>query len=293
MIWVYTEQYNGPQSSVVPAYVQSNPGTYGASPTSGQGGWWTHVNGPNGTVLTLWRANEMNRLIALGQHICSHILPDGYTVDTSPWIEAVSGMQAESAALPTSSDTTYSDSAWAMQLEALADAMATACPHTITGNIINWMASNTAVNPVITNMVANGAAMGSTDTFASSSQFTSGWLAWMGQNGAGSSDQRGKLPWLGAVQSTELGDESSYTSTPPALFSVNNNTFQTSHIRWQMVTWESGANAANNYYGTAGSLSAWQANPGAQTSSELYQMVNSPLTHTACPTSYVNGCNTD
>jgi hypothetical protein len=185
---------------IIPNYILQNPATYGPGPTSGVtnkgGGYWTTTGSAGdhsgqGSVIAYWRTSVINRLIALFTAMANHVLPDGYTCDTSPYFEWIR-LYLESTdgpENPTSNDSppgngltgNAADPTWInpsgstlganQQLVNLGSAVTTAWPHT---NIIQAQnyAGNTGYEDVA--LLAQYAAIrngfGGPDTFG----FTSG-----------------------------------------------------------------------------------------------------------------------
>jgi hypothetical protein len=135
----------------VPAYML-NSSAYGASPVSGQYGWWTTTGASgvgSGSGIAFWRPAVMARLQALMTAMANHVLPDGYTVDTSPYIEWIkpyletSDPPANSGTVSgTAADATFTTNSYLTQLEALNSTMNSVFPHTNYATPANFTAGN-------------------------------------------------------------------------------------------------------------------------------------------------------
>jgi hypothetical protein len=296
ILWVQHENYFSKNpTDYLPTYL-INTSAYGSSPTSGQYGWWTGV-GSSGGQGAIWRSAVMSRLIALGHAICSHKLPDGYTVDASPYFEALFTMQSETAARPPASDASFTTAGFVSEMQALNLAMEAACPHTMVGSINNYAPDTGSTNSITQNGATTLTAGADGDTFGLSSGTTPvgalqglTWGQYSFIGGYGGIDLRGKLPFLASVQSTEVGDQTYFA--PQDLYNQANQTLHATHMLWANVTWETGAHVQGNYLGSATSLSQWQSNPSGY-GGMLYIITENSLSHTACPSLFTQGCNTN
>jgi hypothetical protein len=310
--------FSGTGTVVTPTYMLNNS-TYGASPTSGSYGFWT-ANGYSGAgtgqVTAIWRPAVMNRFIALVQALAAHRLPDGYTVDTSPYIESVQ-FPSETADLPSYgiNDSTYSDSTYITELQALATAAAAAYPHTNVVMRNNYLENATPTYSLELSLPSARNASGGPDIFGYSSGqnvtstgcglggVTWGQAAYIGlKPGSGSgnwvsggTNLIGTVPYIGTIQNTEMVAEYGCYYTPADLFRQANTTLHATHLAWQYDAGfpQSGQNAEDvtaNWFGNAGNQSAW--NSGKDTAGGVLTTIyNNTLTNTSCPSSYNNSCN--
>jgi len=309
-----------PSQAAVPDYIL-NSSTYGPvgpdgshngySVSSGMGSGACGSQGACGAIAAIYRASVMNRAIALMQALAAHTLPDGYTVDTSPYVEAVIPILETATTVPVGvNDSTWSDANTIAQLGRLEAAMNTAFPHTNIAIPSNWMSTNGNAGVVVQNLLPSRAGESGPDTFGYSSgqgsgggltALTPGQLSYIG--GMGGTDMRGLLPEIANVQNTELIGEYGHYYAPCDILQQGAQTLHATHMTWQIVTGMPGSGMSSqdvtaNWYGSAGSQSSW--NGGGDTAGGvLTTIVNntycnggSALTTTACPTSYTSGCNT-
>jgi len=117
-IYVMNEDWfssGNPATRNLPDYLL-NSSAYGpVGPDGIHYGYWT-MSGSGGagtgSSAALWRPSVMGRVIALGRALAAHVLPDGLTVDTSPYVEMVA-MFGETSQQPSpATDSTYSGSRW-------------------------------------------------------------------------------------------------------------------------------------------------------------------------------------
>lgn len=274
-LYINTEANSGRLTNMVPSYILNNPSTYGSSPTAGQGGWWTNPNG--GVTFAHWRPSVSSRLMAFYQALGAHVLPDGFSVDTSPYIEWVSPY-GESAELAPA-DPSWSASAWLTELKLIMSTCRTAFPHTNIAMTNNFSSSQSDTNAIEQLLPSNVCAASGPDVFPNSP--TWGQASYLG--GSGGIDLRGKVAYIASVQSTEQGDGSYFSA--PTIFAYANSTLQSSHMAWAIISWTPGGHVDSNYLGSASSLAQWNTNP-AGFGGVLRTITTNPLTHTAYPTSY-------
>jgi hypothetical protein len=124
----------------VPSYMLASS-SYGPGPGGGSGyGYWTTTGASGlggGSTIAYWRPAVIARLQALMTAMANHVLPDGYTVDTSPYIEWVKPY-LETSDPPANSNTVYGSAAdptfstngFMTQLQAINTTMASVFPHT-------------------------------------------------------------------------------------------------------------------------------------------------------------------
>jgi hypothetical protein len=134
----------------VPSYVL-NTSTYGQGYTSGTYGMWAYTG--NGCTAAWWRPAVYNRIIAVYQSLANHTSPygSGYTYDTDPYFEMVTGDES-SLPFPTSGSDTcgqygcnppdYSTSTGVSGWEALTAGIVNVFPHTAYGNQDNFLSSS-------------------------------------------------------------------------------------------------------------------------------------------------------
>jgi hypothetical protein len=300
-----------PAVQSLPDYIL-NSSIYGPlGPDGVSNGYWT-TNGANGigsgNTAALWRPAVMDRLIALGQAMAQHVLPDGYTMDTSPYIEGVA-MFAETAAVPTgTTDGTYSNDALITQYENLDAEMgpmgtSVAWPHTNVMNMNNYAGTPDATATMAYSFPASGTAAAGPDTFGAAGSLTWGQYAFAGYgspgdanyNGAwipgGGTNLQGVVPGMYQIQSTELGYDVFYQ--PSDIFNQLNTVIKATHDLWSILpNIFPGVVVNGDWWGSATSQAQWNAAP-ATYGGVLYVITTSSLSQTACPSAYTNGCNTD
>jgi len=326
MIYVMNEDFfhANPTSEMLPDYIATSS-TYGPlGPDGTHYGYWC-MNGSGGSctgsTAAFYRSSVMGRQIALDQAIGAHTLPDGNTIDTSPYIEAVA-VQGETAQQPSSGtpDSTYSVANARTQLIALNTSMgpagsSVAFPHTNVQFMLNYFGLDTDASSIGQTLGSSATSFGGSDTVGISSGtvanaspcsvflcgLTPGQGTYAGQtpsgtNGnpwssSGSTDWRGKLPGIYQIQGTELGDDATYT--PSDIFGQLNTTIHATHAVWSLLppgTFTGGA-INGNFWGSCSSQSAWNATPSA-CGGVLYIITTDTLSTTACPSYYTGGCNT-
>ena len=308
---LHTDYFNAnPSARAVPNYLLDNA-TYGPIGPDGTyyGYWTTTGSGGTGTgsVVAFWRPVVEARYVALLSGLAKHVLPDGYTVDTSPYVEWVK-LFLESADSPElTTDSSYNVTEYLAQLEALNLAAASAFPHTNVVCTINWLDDPNDIVTLSDSLATHRSGSGGPDIagYSSGQNFndnggiaglTWGQMAYIGllppSSGntwvTGGTDKRGVVPYLGTIQNTETVYNGSHNYTPADLFEQANATLKATHVAWQNVSGQTGSLAAANWLGTASSLATWSASTSGGV---LAEVVNSTLATTACPSSYANGCN--
>ena len=308
-----------PLDRCLPAYIGASSAYGPVGPDGTHYGYWTATgSGGTGTgsVIAFWRASVMNRYIALFKAMATHVLPDGYTVDTSPYVEWVK-THLETADTPQgSNDSTFSSGAYVAQLQALNSAMAAAFPHTTYVTPANYTGPTGNEDVTLVNsLTAVRSAVGGPDVFGASSGTnvpTSGGLAGLtfGQAAyiglkppsssvnpffnawsSGGTDHRGSFPYVATIQCTEMVSACGIHYTPSDLFQQANGTLKATHIAWSYIVagQYSGLTTDSVWLGSASSISNWSA---SSSGGVLAQIVNAPVTNTSCPSSYTAGCNT-
>jgi hypothetical protein len=296
-----------PSQAAVPQYILDSA-TYGAvgpdgsdhgySVSSGIGGGACGSAGSQcGAIAAIYRASVMGRAIALMQALAAHTLPDGYTVDASPYVEAVIPILETATTVSLAGDSTWSDGATMTQLGLLEAAMTAAFPHTNLAIPSNYMGTDQNAANVVQALPPTRNGESGPDVFGFSSgqgkgsgltALTPGQLGYIG--GMGGKDLRGVIPEIANVQNTELIGEYGHYYKPCDILQQGVQTLEATHMTWQIVTGEpSSGHAAQdvtaNWSGTGGVLAAIVASATCS---------GAPLKiRTACPTSYASGCNTN
>ena len=299
----------------IPTYILTNSAYGPLGPNGTSYGYWTS-NGSIGATAALWRSSVMARFQLLIAAIGSHVLPDGYTVDTSPYIEWIK-VPTETAESPTgTTDSSYSDAGFVTQLEALAAGLSTVFPHTSAALTNNYTAFTTSSNALEQYLPTVRVAGSGPDTFgASSGQYASGAGFTYGQasyyglvppfgaGNTGGTPLAGVVPFIGTVQNTETIAGYGYGPYTPLDILNQANYLQMTHISWQYITYGSAGLSSQcaastvtaycetaNWFGNAGNQTSWSAG-GDTVGGVLTTIVNHPLTQTGCPSKY-GSCNT-
>lgn len=295
-----------PTSRTVPDYIL-NSSTYGpVGPDGTHNGYWTDTGSAGagtGSVAALWRPSVAARYAALFSGLANHVLPDGYTIDTSPYIEWVK-LYMETTDYPQgATDSTYTTSGYLAQLESLNSAAQTAFAHTNYASTNNYFALPADSYNFELTLPSSRSGSSGPDTFGySSGQNANTWgqAAYIGLKPSGNAwvsggtSLIGVVPYLATVQNTETVSEWGFYFTPADIFKQANLTLHATHVSWQYVAGMplSGYNAEDvtaNWFGTASSLSTWSA---SSSGGVLATIVNNTLSNTTCPSRYKNGCNT-
>jgi hypothetical protein len=287
MIMVWAEDFfdTDPTIRTLPTYLTSDS-AYGPGFDGTHYGYWTL--GTYGSTAAVWRPAVMARVEALFDAMASTALPDGFTFDTSPYVEAV---MFQETALSLAAGSDDSPSAEKAQWQGLNTAMATAFSHTNVACQANYPGSNgnesDMYDLVETFSVTRTAASGP-DLLPTFGSLTWGQWSYEGYqwNGSafvtGGSDLRGVVAGIFNIQS-DYGP----SGTPAEIFAQGDGELHATHLVWTAFT--GATNQASNWYGTASNVSVWTpANGGV-----LRTIVGSPLTHVGCRSTYgaLGGCN--
>lgn len=274
-MYIGTEFRAGTAAQIIPSYILNNPGTYGNSPTGGQGGWWTNPNG--GVSIAHWRTSVGNRLQALYPALAAHVLPDGFTVNTSPYIEWIAPYGETAELAPT--DPTFSNAAWVTEIKAIATACHAPFSRTEIAMMNNYAGSTADANSIQQFFLTTLSAGSGPDIFGgSTANLTWGQTSHIG--GYGGTDMRGKVSYIASVQSTEQGDVSYFTNAD--IFNQANNVLKANRIAWTIISWTPGGRTASNFLGTATSITQWKTNP-AGFGGVLYFITQNPITNITYP----------
>ena len=317
---LHSDYFNvNPAGRCEPDFMLNNS-AFGAGPSGATPyGWWTTTGATSesgGSVIALWRPSVEVQYAAMLTALANHVLPDGYTVDTSPYIEWVK-LYLESTDVPEgASDSTFSDSGYVTQLETLNAAAKKAFPHTNVASTFNYL--NIASDAVAfgNSFPGTRTAFSGPDTFGASSGqtipsggglagYTWGQAVYAGQlppSGnafttpwvSGGTSKKGVVPYIATVEGTELIPSYGNYFAPADIFNQLQN-LQATHASWNYLTsGQSGSTslpaATANWFGTASSQANWSA---SNSNGVLATIVNSRLSNTSCPSSYTNGCNTN
>lgn len=287
MFQLSTEYYFSISPSVcIPAYILNNPATYGAAPSGySTGGWWTHPG--SGVVWSLWHAANANRLIAMMQALASHVLPDGYTLDSSPYCEAIWPI-FETAASPTADDGSYSASAWSTSCQNIISACRSAFPHTNIGLVANYLGANSDMHALQAALQALGASACDEDTTGSSGypgNATQGQVSYLGGYG-GLPSLVGSVPFMSGVALSELiyASVGGGNFTPADIFAQQQR-LNATHGIWQIGQPGISSVTAGLWFGSANGYTQWATNPAGY-GGVLYQLANSTLSNTAYPSNF-------
>lgn len=293
---------NQPTASCLPDYI-CNSAIYGpVGPDGVHKGYWTipGAGSPSltsGCALAVWRPNcriELGNILTL---LASHVLPDGYTMDASPYIEFILPYIETAVTAPTgTTDSSYSVSGKFAQLLAFNATMQAVWPTTLVGCTNNYCDGPDETQSLTNSLAANQLAASGPDVFGYSSgqnagnglsQLTWGQCAYVGLKspgdgnpnaawGAGGTDQRGIIPFIGNIQNTELVFNVTYQ--PADLFKQADTTLRCTHLTWQFVS--GNATTSANWFGSAPGQTQW--NP-ASSGGVLAQIVAQALANTTYP----------
>jgi hypothetical protein len=324
-----------PQPRTLPDYIVNDP-AYG--PLGPDGKHYGYFLGPgwNGSATAAYTAlyrpaiaGAYQRLMAA---LAAHVLPDGYTVDSSPLVEFVwpyEELSDEPQLIVNGSlmhgnqaDPSFtSETAYFSQVATSLSVMQRSFPHTLIGTNNNY--SNTARNmqTLSAAMVSAGTAFAAGDTFGLSSGSniigsppgcglcgeTFGMLVYRGYdppahpytqpwtpNGL---SYKGAAAYLGLVAGTELILSFGTYYTPQDIVNQALLVGYT-HLVWNWYAGLSGFDAAGNnmatanWLGAAASQAQWNTAPGTW-GGVLDAIYNNPLTNTACPTNLSDECDTN
>jgi hypothetical protein len=230
----------------------------------------------------------------------AHVLPDGWTVNESPYIPWVKLYLESAAWIPQGAgDGSYSNSGMQSGLNTIHAAAKNAFTQTIVTANINYMADDNEVYTAANNAVALKMAFGGPDVFGYSSgqnkgnglsALTPGQCAYIGLAPTGpnnvswpgvGTDHRSVLPYLATIQNTELIASYGAYYTPGDITNQLNLTLQAPMAAWQYVdATNPDALSTAKWLGSAPNLGAWnQATSGGV----LANMLNNSLTHTTYP----------
>jgi hypothetical protein len=298
-----------PANRCVPDYIL-NSATYGAVGPNGTGhGYWT-VTGTytgGGSAPALWRSSVMTRYAAMVAAIGNHVLPDGWTVNESPYVEWIKLMLETAALMPQgTSDPSFSYSGLTTQLHVLDVAAVAAFPNTNVASMASYLDDANELQNYVATFPATRIAMGGgPDVFgASSGQNVVAFGAlvgyvfgqalytglrppagnpYAGNWPTGGTDYRGVIPYIGTIQNTEMIAAYGRYFSPPDLVTQVNSNLQATHVSWHIESGHGGTDATANWFGTAADYAHWNA---ATSGGVLATIVNSPITHTAYPSAY-------
>lgn len=330
---------NNPSARALPSYVTGDSADGPAGP-DGQYGYWT-IPGidpscgggqcvTGGSTAAFWRASPAFQYsVFLQNGLAPHVLPDGWTVDTSPYIEAIVLFNETAVMSPTGpTDSTFSDGAILTQLANIGAAARAAFPHTQIVMPNNFLSDAPTSQALEQTLPTNALASGGPDTFGYSSNppypspgtvtpnynpncglcgETWGQASYATLTSPGYNNNQwnccwaglvGVVPMIGTVQLTELFAPYGAQYTPADIFQQANTVFHDTHIAWQygvygLSAFVNGttvyAPASALWFGSAANQSSWNASTSGGV---LAQIVNNPLpTVLPCPSAYTGGCN--
>jgi hypothetical protein len=309
---LHTDFFNpNPQARCVPDALL-NDSNAGAGASGSLRGWWTctgQTGSAGGSEFAWWRSYEMGKYIQFIQQMAAHVLPDGYTVANSPYIEWIK-LLLETDDVPANSsgainDPSYSDSGAIAQYEQLITAAVAAFPNTNVVIPFNFLQTASSAVSLAQYLPGARCATGGPDVFGASTgqnipngggqagytwgqalhvgllppagnAFTTPWVG-------GGTDYRLMIPEMATIQGTEFvtGNVSLYT--PTDLLNQCNN-LKATHVAFQNAPAGSTPTAAL-WLGRASSISQWLSAPGTW-GGVLDAMYATALTNSAYPTSY-------
>lgn len=268
MIWAEKFSGTGTGASGTPTYILNNPGLYGSGFDGIHGGYWalTVGSGPVGGTAAIWRPAVMDRYAALFEALAVAPTGDGFTFDTHPLVELVTGQES---ALSLQSGSDYTDAKFFAQMQSWDSRGKAAFPHTNFASGLNFVVGSAGLMaPYVLDAYNKQCAFTCPDIGTS---FSWAQQALVGNvfNGtsfvAGGPDLRGKMPILPFVQSPD------YSRATLAQMFSNAVAFGANQIWWTRISAGSGA------------VGDW--------STVVLPFINAnPLTATACPLAYNGQC---
>jgi len=323
-IWVLNSSWwsADPTSLAVPDWVVTNS-TYGpVGPDGVHDGYFTTVGSGGygtGAVNALWRASGLSAYQSFLLALANHVLPDGFTVDTSPYIEFVNVLGESNdtpfttaSAYGTAADSTYTTTGYRNNIASMTAYAAKVFPHTNVSFPLTYLDDMSDVPTLLATFPGRRVALAAGDTFGATTGqnvptsgnglngFTWGQAAYYGLQPppsgtapwvAGGTSYKGIIPYIGVAANTELVASYGAYYTPTDIFTQANDLGMT-HLSYQYVQGQAGSAATANWLGNASSLSVWLTAPGTW-SGTLDTIYNNNLSQTACPTAYTTGCNTN
>lgn len=204
-------------SNIVPAYIFSNPGTYGTGLNSGGG----TANGGGNGVVALWRTAVMDRIVALIQAISNHVMPSGLTFNNDPYCEGVISWEltSQTAAIGSSDANMTNITA---QVQRWGTAAVATLPNTLVALECNYFGSPAQTLAMMQWMQANRLGFGGPDIWGatmvrnqaipsnhtSANNLTWGQQCFIGVSTttypAGGADMRGTMPCMHEIQEPEM-----------------------------------------------------------------------------------------
>jgi hypothetical protein len=326
---IFTQDYwtANPITRTVPDWVASSS-AYGPVGPDGQHYGYYTAQGANGAgssaFVAMWRPSVAGAYQQFMSQLANHVLPDGYTVDTSPYIEYIVAYieisdqpQNSGGAVGSAADSTFaSEGAFYSQIESMTTAITTSFPHTMVMINNNYSSVGSDAISLANYMASHGIAFGSGDTFGLSSGtnigqclcgetfgqllyrsmlppsgnlYTTQWLT-------GGTNYRSTVPMIGMAANTEMIQSYGAYYTPVDIFNQAQFVGFT-HLDFQYVQGMSGTDAGGhnmataNWLGTASSITQWNTSPG-KWNGALDAIYNNKLSNTGCPSAYsAAGCN--
>ncbi len=219
-------------------------------------------------VARSWESDVMDRLIALS-------LAYAQRYDQNPLFEMFFGNGETAVGAPPGSG--FNSVAYYTQLKRWFDASEKAWPHTQLRLAANYGGSDAQMLDLMTYATANGGVIiGGPDPELPLPNITRTVQAnqvFRAASGGGA-DFRGRVPWIGEVQSFGLGMR--YTQLPADIFNYDSNTMHASYMVWMRNTW------------LAGPLEMWTTGI-----LPFIQSVQGHVFSSTCPPAYQQGCNTN
>lgn len=303
-----TNWFSPTANRILPSYIAGNSAYGPVGPNGTQYGYWT-TNGAKGAgtgaVLALWRPAVMAQFQAFHAALGAHVLPDGWTVDTSPYIEWVKLTEETATLVPNgTTDSSYSLATLVTLLQGLNRTAHGAYPHTNVVEDANYLDQG---GGFVASLASTATALGGPDIINGLSQGNNvpaitwgqaqyiglvsppsgnaGTVPWV----VGGTNRTGVVPYIATEEADLITFSGAFTSALD-LFNQANRTLRATHLAWTYTAGGATPTYAN-WFGNAANLAAW--NSGGDTANGvLTTIVNNPLTNTACPSAYTGGCNT-
>jgi len=320
-----------PQARALPHYIAVNsaygPGPGTATDGSLYGYWPWNNSGTPGFAVATWRPAILARLQLLFQALGNHVLPDGNTVDSSPYVELIDAAEETSSAAQAAfspADTTATQANYNNMWATIVSFGKSYFPHTNFGIPNNFYPSlsNQAIQTVNFENTFAAASVGSV-----SGDFTGqsygindlefGWKAYIGllpNSGdpggfslpwvSGGTNQQGIFPFFATVEGGDFyGVVGPGNTTPLDMVNNANNVMKATHMLITYIDYAAWGGTPPGLWGywfgsaevgsssTPNNPSASQANwnaGGDSAGGVLTTIVNNSLTNTTCPSVYVS-----
>lgn len=218
------------QTEVIPAHVLSNP-AYGASPDSGQYGYWRYSGSFNSVIAAIWRPAVAALQSQMFQALAARTSPYGngaYTYDTDPFFEIVSWNET-STSINGNSD--YQQSNFVAQWQSVVKAICSAFQHTLYADQNNYLDNPTNTGNLMLADTAVGAAVSGADVYYPTNQMSWSYLAYIGAANGGTAGFNSLIHQVPCISFVESPD---YNQSLANMFTSASAVCHSSHIAWEV-----------------------------------------------------------